>query len=128
MSVAPLWTFFLVGYLLTVLIETPILLLGLSDFHRFRDRIIAGFWLTAFSYPIVILVLFPLMNQGFHRWQYLAVAEVYAPVSECLLFWFAYEQPSQVDRKFVIRDMGAIVLANLCSFVVGELLGRSGWL
>ena len=128
MSVAPLWTFFLVGYLLTVLIETPILLLGLSGFYRFRDRIIAGFWLTAFSYPIVILVLFPLMNQGFHRWQYLAVAEVYAPVSECLLFWFAYEQPSQVDRKSIIRDMGTIVLANLCSFVVGELLGRSGWL
>ncbi len=49
-----LWAFLPWGYLLTVLIEIPILLFGLSSSHRPAKRLIAGFWLTACTYPIVV--------------------------------------------------------------------------
>ena len=45
------------GYLLTVVVELPVLLVGLSRRHSIRDRILAGLALTAFTYPIVVCVL-----------------------------------------------------------------------
>lgn len=35
------------GYLLTITLETPILLLGLSACHGARRRLLSGLWLTA---------------------------------------------------------------------------------
>ena len=77
-----LWRFLPVGYLFTVLIEAPILLLGLSPRHSMRRRLLAGFWLTACTYPIVVLVL-PLLIAD--RTVYLSVAEVFAPFAECMM-------------------------------------------
>ena len=57
MSPNELWRFLPLGYLLTILIETPILLIGLSGRHPFRRKLFAGVWLTACTYPIVVLVL-----------------------------------------------------------------------
>ena len=78
------------GYLLTILIETPILLVGLSRNLRFEQKLLCGVWLTACTYPIVVLVLPAVFFDGFARRQYLVVAEVFAPFGECFLFWLAF--------------------------------------
>ena len=52
-----LWRFLPIGYLVTIAVETPILLVGLSPVHRLGRRFVAGLWLTACTYPIVGLVL-----------------------------------------------------------------------
>jgi hypothetical protein len=62
-----LWSFLPLGFLITVLIETPILLIGLSPRHSLRRRLAAGVWLTACSYPVVILV-FPLIFENAPEW------------------------------------------------------------
>src|SRR5215471_21273685 len=87
-SAADLWTFLPLGYALGILIEAPVLLVGLSARHPMKHRLFAGFWLTACTYPIVALVL-PLMIPS-PRWLYLLVAETFAPVAECALFWTAF--------------------------------------
>lgn len=114
-TVLPMMT---VGYLLTVSVETPVLLVGLSRRHPVRHRLFAGFWLTACTYPVVWLVLPPLFSE---RWLYLVVAETFSPVAECVLFVLAFGRPS-------VRDLGAIALANLLSFAAGEVFsGVVGW-
>src|SRR5688500_15404948 len=52
-----LWLFLPVGYLTTILIETPILVFGLSPKLSLRRKLLCGIWLTACTYPIVVLVL-----------------------------------------------------------------------
>ncbi len=127
MSPSELWRFFPLGYLFSILIETPVLLIGLSQRHPIKRRLFAGIWLTACTYPIVVLVL-PLALTGFSRAGYLVVAEVFAPVAECILFWLAYGKSGQVGTASMWRDFGAIVLANLASFLGGEVLNFYGWL
>lgn len=117
---AELWRFFPIGYLLTIAIETPILLLGLSSRHNFRRRLFAGVWLTACTYPIVVLVL-PLVFNS--RFVFLFVAETFAPVAECFLFWLAFGS----KEANIKRDFLTIVIANLASFGVGEVLNRLSW-
>jgi hypothetical protein len=121
-----LWRFLPFGYLLTILIETPILLIGLSRRHSIKRRIFAGVWLTACTYPIVVLVL-PLMFAPGSRAIYLIVAETFAPVAECVLFWLAYGKSEEVERRSMWRDFAAIVIANLASFAAGEVLNAYGW-
>src|SRR5262245_19889895 len=113
-----LWRFLPVGYVLTVLIETPILILGLSRRHSFNRKLLCGIWLNACSYPIVVLVL-PLLLAGASRGMYLGVAETFAPVSECALFWAAFGSRTEPerrsrgrqspDRQFMLRDFAAII-------------------
>jgi len=116
-----LWRFFPIGYLLTIVIETPILLVGLSARHTLRRRLFAGVWLTACTYPIVILVL-PLLFTS--RFIFLLVAETFAPVAECLLFWLAFGGKEGSVRW---RDFAVIVIANLASFGVGAALNAWRW-
>ena len=111
------WLFLIVGYVFTISIETPILMLGLSPEHPMKRRIAAGFWLTACTYPIVVLTLPELFDPTERRLSYLLVAETFAPVAECALFWVAF-RPLQHPA----RDIGIITLANLTSFGLGELL------
>jgi len=117
MNPSTLWAFFPVGYLFTIAIETPILLFGLSPRHTLRERFFAGIWLTACTYPIVVLVM-PLLFPD-SRYVYLAVAETFAPVAECVLFRIAFGSEASW------RDYGAIVAANLASFLLGELFWAS---
>jgi hypothetical protein len=126
LPVNELWFFLPFGYLLTILIETPILLIGLSPKLRFKQKLLCGVWLTACTYPIVVLVL-PTLMQGFPRWQYLSVAEVFAPAAECLLFWLAFRVNGLLDVSDWIRCFVAIVLANAASFCIGEILNYYGW-
>jgi hypothetical protein len=126
MSPNDLWRFFPLGYLLSILIETPVLLIGLSQRHSLKRRLFAGLWLTACTYPIVVLVL-PLMFSNASRAVYLVVAETFAPVAECVLFRLAYGEAGQVGKASMWRDFGAIVVANLASFLVGEVFNAYGW-
>jgi hypothetical protein len=121
-----LWRFLPLGYLLTILIETPILIIGLSRQHPIRRRIAAGIWLTACTYPIVVLVL-PLVLAQQSRTIYLLVAEVFAPVAECLLFWLAFGRTTAWTGRSLWRDFLTIIFANLASFGVGEVLNAYGW-
>jgi hypothetical protein len=128
MSLSPteLWYFLPFGYLLTILIETPILIFGLSPKLTFKQKLLCGVWLTACSYPIVVLVL-PTVMVGFERWQYLAVAEVFAPVAECVIFWLAFRTKGLLDKGDWTRSLAAIAVANLASFGVGEFFNSFGW-
>lgn len=126
-----LWTFLPVGYFLTIAIETPILLIGLSARHSMFRRLLAGVWLTACTYPVVILVLPMVVEAHFGRLAYLACAEVFAPVTECLLFWLAFCDPpsskaatvaAHQTRSATCRDLITIAAANVFSWLLG------GWL
>lgn len=123
MSPLELWRFLPLGYLLTIAIETPILFFGLSRRHPQRHRFMAGFWLTACTYPIVTLVL-PLLLENYSRGVYLLVAETFAPVAECILFWLAFGSATEFGKRSMWRDFGAIGLANIASFVAGEIMYR----
>ncbi len=126
MTPSELWFFFPIGYLLTVLIEAPILAVGLSARHPLRRRLVAGLWLTACTYPIVTLVL-PLILAGQSRTGYLIVAEIFAPVVECALFWMAFGRKELLASGSMWRDFAAIILANLASFGVGEVMNAWSW-
>ena len=126
MSAYELWGFLPLGYLLSILIETPILVLGLSQRHSLRRRLFAGVWLTACTYPIVVLVL-PLVLASASHTAYLIVAETFAPVAECVLFWLAYGEAKQFGKASMWRDFGAIFIANLASFIGGEILNAFSW-
>src|SRR5215510_14333533 len=112
MTPSELWRFFPIGYLVTITIETPILILGLSRFHSLRRRFFAGIWLTACTYPIVTLVL-PLMFANYSPRTFLLVGEVFAPVVECALFWLAFEWKSKLSPQQVSKDFLVIIVANL---------------
>lgn len=128
-DVARLWSFLPAGYLTTITIEGAILLLALSAYHPVGRRLLAGVWLTACTYPIVVLVL-PVVigidQSGARYWSYIVVAEIFAPVAECILFALAFHRglewkyPARRTARY--RDYGAIVIANLASFGLGMWL------
>ena len=126
MSPSELWHFLIPGYLLTILIETPILCIGLSPRHPLGRKLLAGVWLTACTYPIVTLVL-PLLFAPDHRALYLLVAETFAPVGECALFWLAFGKRDEVGKRSIYRDFLTIIIANLASFGIGEVLNAWSW-
>ncbi|MFT3743666.1 MAG: hypothetical protein QM785_05150 [Pyrinomonadaceae bacterium] len=121
-----LWYFLPVGYLVTILIETPVLLVGLSSKVTIAQRLRCGVWLTACTYPIVVLVL-PAIFFDQSRALYLTVAEIFAPVAECFLFWLAFRGKGVLESSDWIRCMVAIVIANLASFGFGEIMNAYGW-
>jgi hypothetical protein len=126
MSPSELWTFLPLGYLLTILIETPILVAGLSRRHALKRKLLAGVWLTACTYPIVTLVL-PLLFSSQSRAVYLIVAETFAPVAECVLFWLAFGEQEYLGRPSMWQDFGTIIIANLASFAIGEVMNHWQW-
>jgi hypothetical protein len=126
MSPNELWRFLPLGYLLTILIETPILCVGLSRRHPLSRKLFAGVWLTACTYPIVTLVL-PLLFSPDSRALYLVVAETFAPVAEWVLFWLAFGKGKEVGKGSMRRDFIAIIIANLASFGIGEMMNAWRW-
>jgi hypothetical protein len=115
--------FFIPGFLFTITMETPILLLGLSSRHPIRERAIAGVMLTACTYPIVVLVL-PELLRSFGYDIYISIAETFAPLAECVLFYVfwirSFDQPRRGQED--LRDFAAIIVANLASWLVGGVL------
>jgi hypothetical protein len=121
MTPEELWAWMPRHYLLTILIETPILLVGLSARHSWKVRLFCGVWLTACTYPIVVLVL-PLLIP--ERTPYLIVAETFAPVAECALFWVAFGKRELVNTRSMWQDLLVIIVANLASFGIGEWINE----
>ncbi len=126
MSPSELWHFFPLGYLLSISIETPILLIGLSRRHSLKRRLFAGVWLTSCTYPVVVLVM-PMIFANPSRTVYLVLAETFAPVAECVLFWLAYGKREDFGNRTMWQDFATIVAANLVSFIAGELMNAYGW-
>jgi hypothetical protein len=120
-----LWKFLPIGYLISIAVETPILLLALSARHSIGRRFFAGVWLTACTYPVVVLVFYPLLMPDVLV--FLLVAETFAPLAECALFWAAFGDRAELGKASFWRDMITIVLANLASFGTGELLNSLEW-
>lgn len=115
------------NYFITIAVETAILVVALSKRHPLRHRIFAGIWLTACTYPIIWLVLPALVDPRADRSLYLWIAETFAPAAECALFWFAFcrkksDETMPNSQNDLLRDMIAIVVANLASFGVGLLM------
>ena len=103
-----------IGYALSVAVETPVLVIGLSRRHSLRLKFFAGIWLTACTYPIVILTL-PALTGRF----YVPIAETFAPAAECVLF-------ATLVKEWSRRDMVIILLANLASFAAGLIVFSLG--
>lgn len=125
-SFRDLWYFLPIGYLTTILIETPILLFGLSPKLSFRRKLACGVWLTACTYPVVILVLPPIL-MPYSETFYITVAEIFAPAAECHFFWLAFRGRNLFETGDWIRSFTAIILANLASFGIGEILHLYRW-
>ena len=117
--------FFPIGYLATTLIETPIVTAGLPRAFSLKQRIFSGIWLTACTYPIVVLFL-PALMQGMGRSVYLFVAEIFAPAAECILFWLAFRGKPLSSARWM-WSFAVIAAANVASFAIGELLSVVGW-
>jgi hypothetical protein len=115
--------YFLRGYLTTIAIETPVLCIGLSPRHSVLRRIVAGIWLTACSYPIVMLFLPHFINPA-NRLLFLGVAETFAPISECIIFWMMFGSREEFGKRSMYRDFAVIVLANLMSFGFGQIFSQ----
>ena len=126
LPLSDLWYFLPIGYLVTIVIETPVLVVGLSSRLSLRQKLLCGVWLTACTYPIVVLVL-PTIFFGYSRVAYLLVAETLAPIAECLIFWVALRGKDLLDAREWVQCFVAIVFANLASFGVGEILNYYGW-
>ena len=121
-----LWFFLPFGYLTTILIEVPILLVGLAKAIPLRRRLWCGVWLTACTYPIVVLVL-PAILFDQSRSLYLVIAETFAPLGECFIFWLAFRGDRSLEGRGWIRSFATIIVANLASFGIGELLHSYYW-
>ena len=126
LPLADLWRFLPLGYLITIAIETPVLLVGLSPKVPFRQKLFCGAWLTACTYPIVVLVL-PAVFFDQSRSLYLFIAETFAPVAECILFWLAFRNRGLLGTNDWLRCITAIIIANLASFGIGEVLNGYRW-
>lgn len=121
-----LWYFLPIGYLFTIMIETPVLLAGLPSKLTFKQKLMCGIWLTACTYPIVVLVL-PAVFFDSPRWLYLTVAEIFAPAAECLIFWLAFRSRDILITRDWLVSFIAIIIANLASFGFGEVLNYYRW-
>ena len=120
---AHLWAFLPIGYLLTVLLETPVLLVGLSRPHPLARRVYCGFMLTACTYPIVVLVLPLALLPRYSYATYVSVAEVFAPLAECAVFYALFDRRERDLRPMQLaQDMAAIIIANLVSWLAGAWL------
>ena len=69
----------------------------------------------------------PAIFFGQSRSLYLWVAEIFAPVSECFLFWLAFRGKDLLNFHDWVRCMIAIIIANLASFGFGEIMNHYYW-
>lgn len=101
-------TLFLWAWLVTVGVETAVLVAGLG--HPLRVRLEAGLWLSSATLPIVWFVIPEIVPMPLATW----VSELFAPAAECALF--------SLHRSARPRDYALIVIANLASFAAGLAL------
>jgi len=123
-----LWSFLPWGYALTVAIEILVLLACMSRDASLLRRVTLGLLMTAFTYPIVVLVLPLIVWPMWGYTAYVTIAEVFAPLAECWLFSQAMGPVAGTLASWNRwRDWGAIVAANLASFLGGGYLAGLVW-
>lgn len=131
-SPAALWHWLPLGYALTVSLELPVLLVGLAPSVRarwpgaatdhegatlgagrytLRQRLAAAFWLTAVTYPIVVVALPLLLWPRTPDVVYLLAAEAFAITAECLLFRLVWQGTR--------GDLMVVAMANALSAAAG---------
>jgi hypothetical protein len=116
--------YFLTAYAITISVETPVLLVGLSTRHKIAVKFLAGIWLTACTFPLLSLVLPVLMDPFGNRFAYVAVGETLVIAGEIGLFWLAFVAATPWISKSMARDAAAIILANIASFAFGLWLSK----
>jgi hypothetical protein len=126
MEFADPWGRLLIGYVLTVIVETMILAIGLSKRNSLSVRLYAGAWLTACTYPAVNVIIPILFRSTDLYLAEAATAETFAAVAECAFFWAAFGRHNAPGWGSVGQDFVAITLANVASFGFGELLINTG--
>lgn len=127
MSVASIVIPFLRDWALTIVIEGCVLWFALAPIHKPAVRLLAAVWLSTCTLPLVHFV-FPLLEVvGWPRAAWVALAELFAPVAECVLLGLLISTAERAGQCISRRDCGAIVAANLASFGVGELLLFTGY-
>lgn len=112
------------AWVATIVIETAVLAVLLSPRHGWWVRLFAGAWLSACTLPVVWLVLPDVLPAALSSAAVIAVAEVFAPLAECGLFWWACIRPRPRNASATVRHWTAIIVANLSSFAIGEAAWR----
>ena len=93
--------FLVAGYIATVAIEACVLIPGLSQTLKLKDRVAFAVLLTAFTYPFVVII-FPALLHSYGHVATLVVAEIFAPAAEVLrLYRIMYVQ---AGKKFDIQN------------------------
>ncbi len=103
----------------TVVIEGVVLWFLLPPIRAPRLRLGAALWLSSCTIPVVHLSFPVLTEHGWTTVWWIAAAELFAPLAECLLF-AAILRAGRMPAM-TVRDATAIVVANLISFGSGEL-------
>jgi hypothetical protein len=124
MEFADPWGRLLIGYVLTVIVETIILAIALSKRNSLSVCLYAGAWLTACTYPTVNVII-PILFKSMGYLAEVATAEVFAAVAECALFWATFSRHSAQGQGSA-QDFATITFANVASFGLGELLINAG--
>ncbi|MBX9687307.1 MAG: hypothetical protein K2X27_11435 [Candidatus Obscuribacterales bacterium] len=124
----PIWVGMVIkGYLLTIVLEAPILVWGLGARYKLKEKILAVPLLTACSYPFVT-ILFPIIWNPYEIYPcYITISETFAPLFECLIFALLFQKAKVISLNQRCSDFLVIILANLFSFVCGEFLKASGF-
>ena len=113
-EVAALWRWLPIGYVATVLLETPVLWAGLGAAHPARTRLLAAAWLTGVTYPIVALALPILLWPRARYTTYVMVAEAFAIAAEMALFRWRW--------RGTRSDLLVVALANVISALIGGMI------
>ena len=113
------WRFLWIGYLFTVAIETPVLLVGSPNAIAYGIDCWPGIWLNACSYPIVVLVFPYLVWVPFGRRVSWRLPRPSLRWPNAALFWLAFGNPQERFRRSMYQDFATIVVANLASFLIG---------
>ena len=126
MSPSDLWRFFPLGYLFTILIETPILLARTftKTFNQAKtdSRCVADGLHLSNRRP----------GHAAHIRQHLArdlsgSRRNFRARGRVHLFWLAYGKSEEFGKRSMWQDFATIVVANLASFMGGEILNAYGW-
>lgn len=115
------------GYLLTISIETPVLVLLLGKRYSLKEKLFAGVFLTGCSYPFVS-VFFPMIWDPYTDYRtYVTVSEIFAPLSECIIFALLFQRRKELSARQRASDLAVVVAANLLSYLAGELMKACGF-
>lgn len=117
-------------WVVMVLVQTPVLALGLSRPHTWEVRLLAGGWLSACTVPLLMLVVPYLPEQGWSlAWglvefrttvcqPQVAAGGCLAAVAQATLFYFAFDRDEPLASLHVTQDLAAVLVAFAAPIVL----------